>query len=140
MLLGGKWLNMREIVLRETDRGWLPIIREKNDFDEWRETGRGSFYEVTGEALDAAERMLDERDIIAAQAVPCKHEDLGSDVRRNLLTRKGYTPYCGNMDCRTMPRTQFTGTQFKCHSCGWESSYEPEFIERVKKVRQSEES
>lgn len=72
---------MRDIILRETDRGWLPIIREQNDYQEWVETGRGSFYPTTGEALDAAERMLDEQDIIRAQGVkPCnyKHEDLGS--------------------------------------------------------------
>lgn len=33
-----------------------------------------------------------------------------SIVRENLLTRKGYTPYCGNDDCTwNMPRTRFSG-------------------------------
>lgn len=49
-------------------------------------------------------------------------------VRENLMTRKGYTPYCGNKNCRFhMPRTSFIGGQFQC-ACGWRSSYEPEFI------------
>jgi hypothetical protein len=52
-----------------------------------------------------------------------------SIVRDNLMQRQGYSPYCGNMDCRYgMPRSHFIGGQFKC-GCGWKSSFEPEFIE-----------
>lgn len=51
-----------------------------------------------------------------------------SIVRENLMTRKGYAPYCGNMECRAgMPRTHFINGQFAC-TCGWKSSFEPEFI------------
>jgi hypothetical protein len=53
-----------------------------------------------------------------------------STVRRNMLTRKNYTPYCGNGsgNC-AMPRTMFDGFQFQCQ-CGWRSSFEPAFIAR----------
>lgn len=52
-----------------------------------------------------------------------------SVVRNNLMTQRGYTPYCGNGNCRgLMPRSKFNGNQFECHSCGWESEFEPEFI------------
>lgn len=52
-----------------------------------------------------------------------------SIVRENLMTRKGYTPYCGNVDCRFhMPRTRYIGGQFQC-GCGWRSSFDDEFIE-----------
>lgn len=55
-----------------------------------------------------------------------------SIVRRNLLTRLGYTPYCGNSGCfARWPRTTFDGQQFKC-SCGWRSAFEPQFIEDYK--------
>ena len=55
-----------------------------------------------------------------------------SVVRENLLTREGYTPYCGAEDCRyRMPRTGFDGEQFKC-PCGWRSSFEQEFISSFK--------
>jgi hypothetical protein len=54
-----------------------------------------------------------------------------STVRRNLLTKKNYTPYCGAL-CAKMPRTYFTGKQFKCSDCNWESSFEEEFIEKYK--------
>lgn len=44
------------------------------------------------------------------------------------MTRNGYSPYCGNMECRAgMPRTHFINGQFAC-ACGWTSSFEPEFI------------
>jgi len=53
-------------------------------------------------------------------------------VRRNLLTERGYTPYCGGENCtRGMPRTTFYGGQFVC-PCGWRSKFEPEFIEQYK--------
>lgn len=56
-----------------------------------------------------------------------------SIVRNNLMTRSGYTPYCGNMggSCH-MPRSVFTGEQFKCPNCGWESAFEQEFISQYK--------
>jgi hypothetical protein len=55
-----------------------------------------------------------------------------SIVRENLLSVPGYTPYCGSNDCtRGLVRTKFDGSQFKC-SCGWRSSFEPEFIEKYR--------
>lgn len=55
-----------------------------------------------------------------------------SVVRHNLMTRPGYTPYCGAMECIRMPRTNFDGEQFVCPSCGWRSLLEPEFIQQYK--------
>lgn len=56
-----------------------------------------------------------------------------SIVRDNLMTQRGYTPYCGAMDtCRTMPRSFFNGKQFQCRACGWQSQFEAEFIEQYK--------
>jgi hypothetical protein len=55
-----------------------------------------------------------------------------SIVRDNLMNMPGYAPYCGNDNCRMMPRTGFTGAQFRCGACGWLSSFEPEFIEAYK--------
>ena len=55
-----------------------------------------------------------------------------STVRDNLMSRQGYTPYCGNIECRRgMPRTRFNGQQFVC-GCGWCSSFEAEFIAAYK--------
>ena len=52
-----------------------------------------------------------------------------SIVRENIMNREGYTPYCGDMNCKNhMPRTRFVSGQFQC-SCGWRSGFEPEFIE-----------
>lgn len=57
-----------------------------------------------------------------------------SIVRDNLLSRLGYTPYCGAERCRgRWPRTQFSGRQFICTSCGWSSNFEPSFINEYKK-------
>lgn len=56
-----------------------------------------------------------------------------SIVRDNLMTKPGYTPYCGNDKCRVMPRTLFNGKQFVCPRCGWVSSFEEEFINEYKK-------
>ena len=53
-----------------------------------------------------------------------------SIVRDNLLNVEGYTPYCGNQTCPTMPRTVFNGTQFECPTCEWKSSFELAFIKR----------
>jgi len=48
------------------------------------------------------------------------------------MTIVGYAPYCGNMRCSNrMPRTYFVNGQFQC-SCGWRSSFEPEFIAEYK--------
>ena len=55
-----------------------------------------------------------------------------STVKDNLLTRKKYTPYCGSRNCITMPMTIFNGEQFRCSDCGWTSSFEKEFIDKVK--------
>jgi hypothetical protein len=56
-------------------------------------------------------------------------------VRRNLLTEKGYSPYCGAEKCFAhWPRTVFNGKQFRCR-CGWESQFDADFIERYKKER-----
>jgi len=52
-----------------------------------------------------------------------------STVRENLMTRDGYAPYCGSDHC--MNRAPFNGVQFACR-CGWQSSFEPEFIEAYK--------
>lgn len=56
-----------------------------------------------------------------------------SIIRENLMNREGYSPYCGNPNCRIMPRTHFNGSQFVCHVCGWKSSFPEEFITRYKK-------
>lgn len=53
-----------------------------------------------------------------------------SIVRRNLMEREGYSPYCGG-ECLQMPRTQFDGQQFKC-SCGWRSEFPSDFIHKYK--------
>ncbi len=51
-----------------------------------------------------------------------------SIVRENLMTRPGYTPYCGAENCSAgMPRTKFDGEQFRC-SCGWRSRFDAPFI------------
>lgn len=55
-----------------------------------------------------------------------------SFVRNNLMTRPGYSPYCGNM-CGAMPRTEFNGTQFECPCCGWVSEFPKDFINKYKK-------
>jgi hypothetical protein len=54
-------------------------------------------------------------------------------VRNNMLTRRGYVPYCGRASC--FSRAQFDGEQFKCR-CGWRSAIEPEFIERYKAAQE----
>ena len=56
-----------------------------------------------------------------------------STVRENLLTKLGYSPYCGADVCRgRYPRTEFNGKQFECPSCRWKSKFELEFIEEYK--------
>ena len=59
-----------------------------------------------------------------------------STIRQNLMTRAGYTPYCGGAyDTTTcsMPRTNFDGEQFVCPECGWRSSFDEAFIKEYKK-------
>lgn len=56
-----------------------------------------------------------------------------SQVRENLMTKPGYSPYCGNIDCRgNWPRTYFNGSQFVCPECGWVSKFPEDFIEEYK--------
>lgn len=63
-----------------------------------------------------------------------------STVRKNLLTRPNYTPYCGSDLCHhRMPRTRFNGEQFECR-CGWVSQYDEEFIEEYKRFRNENKS
>ena len=53
-------------------------------------------------------------------------------VRENLMTQKGYTPYCGDYNCsKGMPRTKFDEKQkqFVC-SCGFISEFPKDFIKR----------
>lgn len=55
-----------------------------------------------------------------------------SIVRENLMTKRGYTPYCGDGECRfRMPRTRFDGEQFTC-ICGWRSEFPADFIAAYK--------
>lgn len=54
------------------------------------------------------------------------------------MNRKGYTPYCGADKCSYgIPRTVWSTRlqQFKC-PCGWCSSFETEFIDKVKKFQE----
>ncbi|MDR7024842.1 putative RNA-binding Zn-ribbon protein involved in translation (DUF1610 family) [Pseudomonas peli] len=55
-----------------------------------------------------------------------------SIVRENLMTRPGYTPYCGNGTTCDMPRTRWTGEQFKCPHCAWTSQFPADFIAEYK--------
>lgn len=58
-------------------------------------------------------------------------------VRDNLMTRPGYSPYCGSMgyylgsNCH-WPRTVFVGEQFRCPCCGWVSGFDAKFISEYK--------
>lgn len=56
-----------------------------------------------------------------------------SQVRHNMLTGLGYTPYCAGSH---LVRAVFDGQQMKCF-CGWRSNFEPEFIERYKAAQAS---
>ncbi len=51
-----------------------------------------------------------------------------SIVRENLMSRPGYSPYCGGEKCSTMPRTNWNGKQFRCGLCGWESAFPADFL------------
>jgi hypothetical protein len=55
-----------------------------------------------------------------------------SQVRENLMSRAGYSPYCGggisgDTSC-SMPRTSWNGQQFRCGQCGWVSAFPADFI------------
>lgn len=53
-------------------------------------------------------------------------------IRKNLMTRPGYSPYCGNDACfARWPRTSFDGEQFRC-VCGWRSKFDMAFIAEYK--------
>ena len=52
-------------------------------------------------------------------------------VRKFLMTRQGYSPYCG-LGCRKMPRTRFDGMQFVCPHCSWRSEFPDDFIAEYK--------
>jgi hypothetical protein len=79
------------------------------------------------EAVDYAAHEAE----LAAVNKPPETSVVLSIVRRNLLTRPGYTPYCGNEQCnRLWPRTHFNQGQFEC-GCGWRSTFEPEFIAQL---------
>lgn len=57
-----------------------------------------------------------------------------SIVRENLMTEKGYSPYCGHPHCaHNSPRTKWNKEkeQFVC-SCGWTSEFPADFIKRYK--------
>lgn len=61
----------------------------------------------------------------------------GSIVRRNLLTRPGYMPYCGAVRCSYgMPRTAYepVSGQFIC-GCGWVSKFSDEMVAAVRRFR-----
>lgn len=56
-----------------------------------------------------------------------------SIVRQNLLSRPGYTPYCGNEKCfLSWPRTHWDRQkrQFACY-CGWCSQFDEAFIQQL---------
>lgn len=80
--------------------------------------------------------MIDPNGIRAEDERLRKQDRAVSLVRENLLTVKGYAPYCGNYRCRGMPRTTLKNGQFQCGSCGWRSQFEPEFIRKVKEFNQ----
>lgn len=61
-------------------------------------------------------------------------------VRENLMTREGYSPYCGSNEPRPPfgkgcdnPRTIFNGEQFYCPKCSFVTEFPKEFILEYKK-------
>lgn len=50
-------------------------------------------------------------------------------VRTNLIEQKGYSPYCGNYDSCSMPRTFYREGQFHCPICYWTSEFPKEFMD-----------
>lgn len=56
-------------------------------------------------------------------------------IRDNLMTREGYSPYCGSPTCKYhWPRTHFIRGQFRC-ACGWASEFDEAFIKQYKQKR-----
>lgn len=53
-------------------------------------------------------------------------------VRENLMTEKGYAPYC--MGCSTMNRLSWETklSQFQCNGCGIVTEFPKDFIDRYK--------
>ena len=105
----------------------------------WMVHQKGSEFPCFTAIKATAEWLKDSGDVVTPLFAlsPHAHAEGGdaelSIVRENLLTRPGYSPYCGSNSpaCRN-PRTLFNGTQFECPSCHWLSDFEPEFIERYK--------
>lgn len=55
-------------------------------------------------------------------------------IRENLMTREGYSPYCGSNNCSFRnPRSIYDirKEQFTC-KCGWVSEFPSDFIIRYK--------
>jgi len=53
-------------------------------------------------------------------------------VRGNLMTEKGYTPYCGGAACGfRWPRLTWDGEQFICR-CGYRTEFPEDFIKAYK--------
>lgn len=74
--------------------------------------------------------MAEEKVVPAEYLTP---EGQYSLIRENLMTQKGYSPYCGSDKCLySMPRTVFNGEQFAC-KCGWRSQFDEKFIGVYKK-------
>jgi len=82
-------------------------------------------------AIDKGEGLM-RGQVIRAMQYPEEEFNKLSTVRKNLLTKRGYSPYCGSDSCENMPRTAFNGSQFVCSSCSWESTFPLEFIDKYK--------
>lgn len=53
---------------------------------------------------------------------------VNSIVRINLMTVPNYSPYCGSVECRVVPRTNYKGGQFHCPCCSWVSKFPDDFM------------
>lgn len=66
----------------------------------------------------------------------CERFDKGivlSLIKNNLMTRDGYSPYCGAEHCfGHWPRSIFNGEQFACPHCDWVSRFPESFIQEYK--------
>ncbi|PMQ10340.1 hypothetical protein PseAD21_16990 [Pseudomonas sp. AD21] len=54
-----------------------------------------------------------------------------SHIEQNLLTKPGYSPYCGADACMVWARTRWNGSQFQCQ-CGWTTWLCADFIAAYK--------
>lgn len=98
------------------------------------ESNRSYVKVIQGQQI--SHRLVEERRGHKSAPAP-RHPRYGARiVRRNLMTRKGYTPYCGNVDCGKTPRTFFdlNTEQFKCPDCGWWSGFPDGFISDYKRT------